>query len=139
MQYHEFMGQVQNRGRMATFEQAVAATRATLTTLAEHLAGGEPDNLAAQLPVEIGNYLSASAAADLWQGERFSLDDFFDRVAMRESQDFPTAIVHARAVLDVLKDAVSPGELRDVLSQLPKEFAPLFQSGSVGAMPPERK
>ncbi len=135
MQYHEFMGQVQNRGKMGTFEEAVTATRATLVTLAEHLAGGEADNLAAQLPVEIGNYLSASSAADFWQGERFSLDDFFDRVAMRENRDLPTAIVHSRAVLDVLKDAVSPGELRDVLAQLPKEFAPLFQTSSVGVTP----
>ncbi len=139
MQYHEFMGQVQNRGKMGTFEEAVTSTRATLVTLAEHLAGGEADNLAAQLPVEIGNYLSASAAADLWQGERFSLDEFFARVAVRENRDVPTATSHVRAVLDVLKEAVSPGELRDVLSQLPKEFAPLFQMSAVGAMPREQK
>ncbi len=139
MQYHEFIGQVQNRGRMAKFEQAVAATRATLVTLGEHLAGGEADNLAAQLPIEIGNYLSASSAADFWQGERFSLDEFFARVAMRENKDVPTAMLHAYAVLDVLKDAVSPGELRDVLAQLPKEFAPLFQTGTVGAMPRDQK
>ncbi len=37
--------------------------------------------------------------------------------------------------IDVLKEAVSPGEIRDVLSQLGKDFAPLFEAGTVGAMP----
>lgn len=40
MQYEQFVGQVQNRGRMASQGEAVRAICATLETLGERLAGG---------------------------------------------------------------------------------------------------
>jgi uncharacterized protein (DUF2267 family) len=136
MKYDEFIGQVQNRARIPTREEAVKAIRATLETLAERLAGGEPNDLAAQLPEEIGVYLKHERAG---AGERFSLDEFFQRVSEREGVDLPVSVYHTRVVIEILQEAVSTGQINDVLAQLPEEFNRLFEAGSEGKMPPERR
>jgi uncharacterized protein (DUF2267 family) len=132
MKYDEFIGQVQNRARLSSREEAVKAIRATLETLAERLAGGEPKDLAAQLPEEIGAYLQHEKAGT---GERFSLDEFFKRVSEREGADLPVSVYHARVVIEVLTEAVTRGQMNDVRAQLPEEFDRLFEAGSQGAMP----
>ena len=53
MKYGEFIKEVQDRGHMDSREEAEKATRATLEALAERLAGGEPHDLASQLPPEL--------------------------------------------------------------------------------------
>lgn len=131
MQHDEFIGQVQNRARLSSRGDAELATRATLETLAERLAGGEPFNAAAQLPRGIAEYLRHEYAGS---GERFSLDEFFRRVSQRESVGLPDAVHHARVVIEVLSEAISSGEINDIRSQLPSEFDPLFEAGSQGRM-----
>lgn len=37
-------------------------------------------------------------------------------------------------VIEVLGEAISPGEMNDIRAQLPEEFAPLFEAGSTGRM-----
>ena len=132
MKHDEFIGQVQHRARLGSRGEAERATRATLETLAERLAGGEAKDLASQLPQEIGEHLRRE-----WSGvgERFSLDEFFRRVSLREGVDLPDAIFHARAVIEVVSEAVSKDEMDDVRAQLPAEFDRLFESGSEGHMP----
>ncbi len=132
MKHDEFIGQVQYRAQLSSRGDAERATRATLETLAERLAGGEAHDLASQLPREIGEHLKRE-----WSGigERFSLDEFFRRVSHREGADLPDAIFHARVVMEVVSEAVSKGEMDDVRAQLPAEFDRLFESGSKGHMP----
>ncbi len=132
MKHDEFIGQVQHRARLSSRGAAERATRATLETLAERLAGGEAKDLAAQLPLEIAEHLRGQWSA---LGERFSLDEFFRRVSLREGVDLSDAVFHARAVIEVLSEAVSRGEMDDVRAQLPTEFDRLFESGSTGHMP----
>jgi uncharacterized protein (DUF2267 family) len=131
MDYDRFTGLVQSRGRMATRADAVAATRATLETLAERIDPHEAHHLASQLPREIGAYLESSRSST---GERFSFDAFCKRVAEREHEEVSTALFHARCVLETVQEAVSPGEIRDVRSQLSTDFQPLFDAGSQGRM-----
>lgn len=129
MQYDEFIGLVQNRARLASNGEAVRATRATLEVLGTRLFGGEAEDLAAQLPEEVGYYLRQVEI-----NETFGLDEFFKRVSQREKIDLPQAVHHARAVISVVQEAVSAGEMADVQAQLPDEFAPLFEAGSEGTM-----
>ena len=129
MQYDEFIGRVQNRARLATTGEAVRATRATLEVLGERLFGGEAKDLAAQLPREIAHYMETDRSS-----ESFGLDEFFLRVSQREEVELPDAIHHARAVISVLRDSVTEGEMRDVMAQLPEEYNALFESGSEGEM-----
>ena len=132
MKYDEFIKQVQERGHMDSREEAEKAVRATLETLAERLRGGEAHDLASQLPPELAEYLGHERAG---AGESFSLDEFFERVNERDrGVDLPGAVYHARVVIDVLGDAVTQGEIEDIRSQLPQEFAPLFEAGSQGKM-----
>ncbi|MBD2678066.1 MULTISPECIES: DUF2267 domain-containing protein [Nostoc] len=131
MQHDEFIGQVQNRAHLSSRGDAELATRATLETLAERLAGDEPFNAAAQLPRGIAEYMRHEYAGT---GERFSIDEFFERVSQRESVELPDAVYHARVVIEVLSQAISRGEINDIRSQLPSEFDPLFEAGSEGRM-----
>ena len=129
MQYDEFVGEVQNRARLPSRGDTVRAIQATLGTLAERIAQGEADDLAAQLPPELSVFLE-----DADTTERFSVDDFFLRVAAKESADVPDAAHHARAVMAVLREAVTAGELDDIRGQLPDNYDPLFEAGSEGEM-----
>jgi len=133
MNYSQFIGQVQNRARMATQAKAVRATRATLQTLGQRLGGGEPSDIAAQLPNEIGRYLKISGAQE---GVRFGLDEFFHRVRahMGDGTDLPDAVFYARVVMSVLKEAISPGEWRDMKAQFPDEYDALLEAGYAGEM-----
>ncbi len=65
-------------------------------------------------------------------GERYTLDEFYRRVSDREGVDLPKAIFHARAVIEVLQEAISPGEIKDIRVQLPAEYDSLFEAGSQG-------
>ena len=127
MQYDEFVGQVQHRARLASPGEAIRAIHATLETLGERLFGGEANNLAAQLPREIGYYLTLAEFL-----EAMSLKEFYQRVSERERIDLPVSIYHAQAVVSVLLDAVSPGEIADVRAQLPSEYQHLFQWSGEG-------
>jgi uncharacterized protein (DUF2267 family) len=125
MDYHDFMGLVQHRAQLASFEDAVTATRVTLEVLSERMAGGAPENLAAQLPREVGIFLTGPQSGS---GSRFSLAEFDQLVAVREGKNLPTASFHARAVMSVVRDAVSPGEFAHARAQLPSEYGPLFDA-----------
>lgn len=128
MQYQQFLQRVQeqiNATEPATQTQRAAeqAITATLQTLSERLTGGEATDLAAQLPEELKAPLERSAE----EAERFSLEEFYERVAEREGVDLETARNDASAVMSVLRVAVTPGQLDDLMAQLPSEFNVLFR------------
>jgi uncharacterized protein (DUF2267 family) len=132
MEHDRFIGLVQDRAQLDSRGAAEVATRATLETLAERLAGNEPSNLAAQLPQGIADNLE-----HIWSGmgESFSMDEFFQRVSQRENADLPDAVYHSRVVIEVLQEAISEGEMNDIRDQLLPEYAPLLEAGSQGEMP----
>lgn len=172
MQSDEFIGKVQQRARLHSRGEAERAIAATLSTLADRLAGGTAENLAAQLPADIGRHLQSHAGdwpslgtptvagggsprreapgdspyapatattSDVSPAptgaspERLSPTEFFERIAQREGVDAPAAAFHARAVLEVLKEATA-GALDKAKAQLPDEFDALFAAGSHGEM-----
>jgi uncharacterized protein (DUF2267 family) len=132
LRYDEFIGQVQHRAGLGSHAEAERATRATLETLAERLAGGEAHDLAAQLPPELARSLEAP---DAGIGAKLTLDEFFELVNEREGVDLPAATFHARVVIGVLTEAVSMGEIQDVRVQLPAAFAQLFNVANEGDLP----
>ena len=121
MNYDQFIAGVRNLAEMDSRDEAERATRATLETLKERLAGNEPSNLAAQLPGDLKSALEGTGGQ---QG--FSLDEFYERVARREGVGKEEAAAHARAVGTTIRSAVTEGELDDVRVQLGPEFAELF-------------
>ena len=132
MKYDEFMVQVERRTGVDSREAAIRATTATLETLAERLAGGEAKDLASQLPPEIGAYLQQPFAG---AGESFSLDEFFQRVSIREGVPVQDAAYHARIIIALISEVVSMGEIENVRSQLPADFRQLFDVQYEGQVP----
>lgn len=129
MEHDEFIGQVQNRARLGSRGDAERATWATLETLAERMADGAAQNLAAQLPNEIGEHLRRNAPAQAGTGEQFSLDEFFDRVTEREGIDQPDAVFHARVVLEVTDEATTGGVDDQGARAVPGRVRPALRSG----------
>lgn len=128
MKFDEFMGKVQNLAALGTTGDTLKAVRATLEVLSQRLVRGEAADLAAQLPSEIQEYLVLPGGA-----ERFGVEEFFRRVAEKEGVSPALGEKHARAVIAVITEAVSSGEIKDVLSELPKEFHALFTPASAAA------
>ncbi len=127
MKYDELISQVQKRAGVKTKEEALRAVEATLKTLAERMSSSEAAQLAAQLPPEIQSYLT-----DEKTRKRFGLGEFYERVSRRESISSPQVERHARAVMSVISEAVTPGEFQDILDQLPDEYLDLFTFGVNG-------
>jgi uncharacterized protein (DUF2267 family) len=125
MQFDEFIGKVQHRARLASRGEAERVTRAVLETLAERLAGGEAKDLAAQLPMIVKDYILEYPHAG--EGRHMSLKEFYKRVVERLHAPMPEAAFWARAVMSVVQEAVSAGEIEDVKHQLGPDYAPLFE------------
>lgn len=123
MNYDAFVGQVQHRARLGTSGDAVRATRATLETLAGCITPGKTAALAAQLPKEIAIFLRRPADATTMT---MPLSHFLESISRREGVDVARAAYHARMVITVLEEAVSPGEIADICAQLPPAYGRLF-------------
>jgi uncharacterized protein (DUF2267 family) len=95
--------------------------QATLQTLAERLSGGEARDLAAQLPKPMKEWLTPTSE----RAQSFGVDEFIRRVSDRAQVPPDTARQAARAVLTTVREAVTAGEFKDVMSQLPGEFSEL--------------
>lgn len=121
MNIDEFIATIQQQARhqdaSMSWQDADQAARATLATLAERLSSGEARDLAKELPPEVRGYLVTDR-----NSEPFYLDEFIRRVAAREGVDVEVARIHGRAVLHAITRAVSPDELADVSTELPKDI-----------------
>jgi uncharacterized protein (DUF2267 family) len=117
VKYDEIIARVAERTGL--FEgEAVELTHATLATLAERISGAKARDLANRLPGPMQDDLLPTKE----QAEAFGFDEFVRRVAERCRRD-PTASKDAvEAVLATLREALPPGELDDLLSQLPRDF-----------------
>jgi uncharacterized protein (DUF2267 family) len=123
VQYEKSLNKVQDRIGPAQPNEAGRAITATLSTLSERISGGEADDLGAQLPHELKEPIQRSGE----EAEAFSLEEFLWRVGEREGVNADTARNHASAVMTVLREAVTGGQLDDIRAQLPQEFTPLFE------------
>ena len=123
MKAAEFLKNVQTQGNLASKDQAMQATQATLSVLGQRLFGGERKDMFAQLPPEFQSFMQEAGAS-----ETFGLDDFFQRISQKEGVDLSEAEEHARAVISVLCQSITKGEIEDIRSQLPKSFWPMFES-----------
>jgi uncharacterized protein (DUF2267 family) len=103
-------------------EMAGALTRATLEVLAQRISGGEARDLAVQLPSPFEDWLRPEHE----HAEPFDLEVFIQRVADRAFVDFDAARAGVRAVFQTLREAVTGNEFKDLLAQLPREYATLL-------------
>jgi uncharacterized protein (DUF2267 family) len=98
------------------------AVRAVLETLGQRLPADEAEDLAAQLPPPLARCLEQTATQD----EEFPVDEFYERVAELGDSDIEEAHGQTHAVLSVLDDAVSAGQITDLIGRLPSDYADLL-------------
>ncbi len=105
-----------------------------LETFAERITRTERDNLAAQLPDAMKEILY-----QVKDTEQFELEEFYNRVTLRLDIGFPNAVKHSRSVMVTLKEAVSQGQIQDILNQLPPEYEEIFEKEPEGPISPTSK
>jgi uncharacterized protein (DUF2267 family) len=123
----EFLSRVADRAGLDS-ERARHAAEAVLETLGERIAGGEVEDLAAQLPADLRPALERGNARTGGKAQRMSLPDFLSRVAEREGVSPEEAREHAYAVLTTLRAAISEKEFDDLLAELPDQYRELLRS-----------
>ncbi len=134
MQYDEFIDQVQTRAPLSSPSEAQLATQATLETFAAYLSWKDRHDAASQLPKTIKTYLQWPIVGPGNQPaagseSNVSLDDFLQRLSRREGVPKAVAIEHARAVLSVLREALSEGEFEEMREDIPAEIYNEFFAG----------
>jgi uncharacterized protein (DUF2267 family) len=133
MQHDEFIGQVQARARLSSRGDAERATRATLETLGERIPEGLADNVAAQLPQEIGEHLRRTIVyGGVGTGERFDTGEFVRRVSERSGTDEPQAAFLVRVICEVVDEATGGILTRKVAESLPDDLRKPVTAGSTG-------
>lgn len=121
MEHDEFIDLVRERVGEPR-DVAERAARATLETLGQRLPADEAEALAAQLPPPLATFLEQTASQD----EEFPVAEFYDRVAELGDLEPDDAEGLARAVLGVLDDAVSAGQVGDLIAALPADYGDLL-------------
>lgn len=124
LSYEDFISQVQNRADLS-FESAVGGTKAVLNTLADRISGGEAQDLAAELPSELGAHVRKQAGAP---AESFPSADFYGRVGERAGLEPERARVVTEAVFNTLEDALSRKEVSDTKAELPTRLKELLRT-----------
>jgi uncharacterized protein (DUF2267 family) len=131
MNVHEFLAAVERRTDVESTEEAYTATDAVLQTLSDRIVQGEAEDIASQLPRGLGESLTSGPT----EAQEFGVSEFFERIELREGElgtvDDPDGEAHAEAVLEVLGEAVSGGELEDAREQLPTEIGSLLETADL--------
>lgn len=121
MNRDEFLGKVRDRGEYADREETQQVTRSVLSLLGRRIGSEEAKDLAAQLPADLGDALISDAAA-----EGYGEEEFLRRLAEMVGATTETARWDASAVLTTVAEAVTGGQLNQLLSRLPSGYAVLF-------------
>lgn len=132
MEYTEFITHVQSLAQSNSREEAEVATRATLETVRELIPKDEAQELAAQIPPELGKYLRGKETE---ASQSFHLQEFIERASQKENIEPTTAAMHVRAVFAVLQNAVTPEKFKKFHAYFTHDYEELFATSSTSEMP----
>ncbi|WP_288427300.1 DUF2267 domain-containing protein [uncultured Spirosoma sp.] len=132
MQYPEFIHEAKAALNVQSEGEVIDITRAFLHTLTAHLAGNAADNLGAQLPAPLLDIIREVSPEDRDQGERFKVDEFYQRVGDKLGVDAATGERYTQQFMTVFRSMVTEGELHKIKITLSDDYAPLFD-GAVAA------
>ena len=133
---HVFLRQVaQELGNRNDVEHAARVTVAVLHTLREKISVEESIHLISQLPLILkGVYVDGWDITREFMSEANTLDEFLEeirehapRTAGRDFGDNQQTQENVMAVLRVMRNYVSEGEMNHIKQQMPKSIAVLFE------------
>lgn len=122
MQFDDFIHRVQEVTGLETVEEASVLARAVLETLGERLDRAVRNGVEAQLPNELKEFLLARSE----NPDRYDLAEFYNRVGARADRTYQDAARRTWQVFSVLREALSGGEIQNILANLPSEYQELF-------------
>ncbi|MBE9230542.1 DUF2267 domain-containing protein [Cuspidothrix issatschenkoi LEGE 03284] len=123
MEYTEFITHVQTLAQSESREEVEVATRATLEIIKQIIPSDEREELAAQIPQELGEYLRGSETEPI---QSFHLQEFIERISQKESVSPTISIIHVRAVFAVLQNAITPEKFRKFYDYFSHDYEELF-------------
>ena len=121
MKFADFIRTVGDRADIPDRFEAEKTSAVVLQTLADRLTGKEANDLLAQLPAALKELVVVSPSP-----QPISVDEFVQRVADELSVEPDEARRRIRAVFATLREAVTWGELRDVLEEVDPEYVDLL-------------
>lgn len=123
MRYDEIIERLMETAGIEDEDSAERLALTVLEVLAERITRTERDNLAAQLP----DGLKAPLEETRQDRRPFQLEEFYNRVRARADLGFPAAVSGSKAMVAVLQEAVTAGEIDDIRQELGSDFAELFE------------
>lgn len=121
MQTTEIVERVQERANLDSFQEAHDTVIALLETLALRDLKDEREDFATQLPKELGQVLTTDVPATK---ERFDASDMVRRVAKHLGSSLQESQTRTHAAFSVLMEAVSEGQVENLLNALSDDYAP---------------
>ena len=121
MKYDQFVDLVQERAAIPDRAEAERTAVAVLQELCDRLSGKEARDLLAQLPYQLKTAVIVSPSA-----QPISADDFVERLSKELEIQPDETRTRVRAVFQTIREAISLGELRDILMELDPEYADLL-------------
>lgn len=121
MKYDQFLHAVEEGTGVGSREEAERTAVAVLQALRDRLTWDEAHDLLAQLPAKLKTAVIVSPSAI-----PRTRDEFLELVAADLGAPLERAGDRVRAVFATIREAVTPGEFRDVLEQLDPEYADLL-------------
>lgn len=121
MHLDEFLGKVRERGEYADRAETERVARTVLAELGQRLGADEAKDLASQLPDGVADAVLTDGPA---QG--YGEQEFLRRLAAQLGATEETARWDASAVLSTVAEAVTGGQLNQLITALPSGFAELF-------------
>jgi uncharacterized protein (DUF2267 family) len=121
VQFTDFIRNVAERAGIGDRFEAEKTSVVVLQALCDRLSGKEANDLLAQLPAMFKELVVVSPSA-----QPIPCEEFVRRVADELKVEPDEARNRIRAVFATLRQAVTWGELRDVLEELDPEYADLL-------------
>jgi uncharacterized protein (DUF2267 family) len=120
MKYQDFIKRIQETTGDTSPTEAKQTAETVLNILDQRLSRIHRKHLAAQLPGGLHYPVTEEEPS-----QHFPLEEFYNRVASRLGLNFHEAIVTSQGVMSMVVEAVTPGEINDIVATLPTEFAEL--------------
>ena len=124
MRYQQFVDEVLQELSAESKSDVEELIEVVLSTLALRLSRAERADTAAELPDELKQYFAPEEEREI-----LPVEEFANRIIARYDGGYVETLEQIQAVLVVLKRAISQGQFREILSDLPEEYGPLFAGG----------
>jgi uncharacterized protein (DUF2267 family) len=121
VKFADFIRTVGERADVGDYFEAEKTSVVVLQALCDRLSGKEANDLLAQLPAMFKDLVVVSPSA-----QPIPFEEFVRRVADELQVEPDEARKRIRAVFATLRQAVTRGELRDVVEELDPEYADLL-------------